>query len=336
MFGDHTSEWGINLWNPIQSLSLLATTPVGSTYILTRLDQDPPSITAAIVAKIKVELYSLINNPCGRRVVFSLFQKQHLQRLGYSYGVLDHLISVDFRGQLLASCINDEGVSTLNELMGSLNERERYMFTIGIRNITPTLMEHNNIHVILHLIRAYPVHLIAIIFNAIGEESLRISRAWDGVRNIMSCLRAAPREAQLNLLQNIISRAVELAEGGNCGRVLLHHLIEFDPLLVGHMLIIPFAGHVVRLSKTTFGSFVVRDLIERCAPWDAAIVIEEILSHPHSDIVHLAKDKIGNNVICFAVHHSEGQQHARLCGLLMSNAATLRQNMHGRRVLAQI
>lgn len=87
--------------------------------------------------------------------------------------------------------------------------------------------------------------------------------------------------------------------------MLLHRLIEFDPLLVGHMLIIPFAGHVVRLSKTTFGSFVVRDLIERCAPWDAAIVIEEILSHPHSDIVHLAKDKIGNNVICFAVHHSE-------------------------------
>lgn len=43
----------------------------------------------------------------------------------------------------------------------------------------------------------------------------------------MSCLRAAPREAQLNLLQNIISRAVELAEGGNCGCVYVFNLINF-------------------------------------------------------------------------------------------------------------
>ncbi|KAK7280292.1 hypothetical protein RJT34_25354 [Clitoria ternatea] len=312
-----------------------------------KIENGKPEDIDAIISELKHHLHDLMKHACGNYVVQKFFQTSNVD-MSQVHAVISFIISDVHK--LKDVCMDQNGNRVIQKMVESIKTPEgMFAIVVAIRPITIPLVKNvNGGYVIQQCVMHFPLMYKKVILNEIAMNCVDVARDERGCRVMQRCLDYAEGEAELLILNRIISNAKVLAEDPfgfflriwNILRRLIHfvdrnyvvqYLVKRKMYPVNALIISRLRGYYVELSMNKYASNVVEDLLQFSTTEDAAIIVLELInSIQFFDVV---QNRFGNYVAQTAIKCSKDRLRKRICNIILSHKDRLGSHNPGKMVL---
>ncbi|XP_075483428.1 pumilio homolog 12-like isoform X2 [Primulina tabacum] len=280
-----------------------------------------------VLSKVMEFLYELMKNQSGSQFFEKLFvfcnEEQRTRII---------LALTKFPLKLVNVCINSYGAKAMNTILEKLTEPQQISLLMSALSPAAIALandpsgQHVIIYCVKHFSGEYNEHLL----NDIADNCLKLATNRSGCCVLQSCVENHHGEARDRLISEIIVNAVHLA-GDPFGNYVVQHLLGMRIPDVAADLYKRFLGYFASLSCNKYASNVVEKFLFHSGQMHAASITMELLTSPYA--TKLLVDPFGNFVIQSALKNSKGHAHDALRKLIQMNAASMRSNLYGRKIL---
>ncbi|KAK7319725.1 hypothetical protein RJT34_04450 [Clitoria ternatea] len=266
-----------------------------------------------IISELKNHLHLLIIHPYGNYVVQKFFQASNVTTVQV-YAILSFIIRDTQK--LKDACIDHNGTRVIQKIVESVQTQEGMLAILcAIRPITvPLVKTDKGRYVIQQCVMHFQPVYKKVILDEMARNCLDIARNEFGCRAIQKCLDIAEGEAATSqLVEEIVSKAVILAQDPFGNYVVQFVIQEMKVVAVNEMIISRLQGYYVALSMNKYASNVVEKLLQFSNPVDTAIIVVELVYSPE--------------------FFNVGPLQKRLCKTILSRRRDLESNVGGKMVL---
>ncbi|KAG5542038.1 hypothetical protein RHGRI_021771 [Rhododendron griersonianum] len=239
------------------------------------------------------------------------------------------------QNQLISICLNPHGTRVVQRLLETIDSQRQISLVLSALSPGAVVLatDPNGHHVIQQCLIHFSNEDNKYLLNGIADNCLKIATNKHGCCVLQACVDHSQGEYRESLVAEIIAHAIHLAEDPY-GNYVVQHLLGLKIWEVTENLVKQFEGSFVSLSCNKYASNVMEKCLTEAGEEVSSQILMEFLRSP--DVSMLLIDPFGNFVIQSALSVSKGVIRSALLNVIRANAATLRTNMYGRKVLDRL
>ncbi|KAF7138135.1 hypothetical protein RHSIM_Rhsim07G0222300 [Rhododendron simsii] len=245
------------------------------------------------------------------------------------------LALTNIQNQLISICLNPHGTRVVQRLLETIDSQRQISLVLSALSPGAVVLatDPNGHHVIQQCLIHFSNEDNKYLLNEIADNCLKIATNKHGCCVLQACVDHSQGEYRESLVADIIAYAIHLAEDPY-GNYVVQHLLGLKIREVTKNLVKQFEGSFVSLSCNKYASNVMEKCLTEAGEEVSSQILMEFLRSP--DVSMLLIDPFGNFVIQSALSVSKGVIRSALLNVIRANAAILRTNMYGRKVLDRL